>query len=70
MPPRRWIWVEFPSELLCTRHAALAETNLDYVGSVPASDCADLLTLPATARSIVDTDRFGRLRLRHPPRWR
>jgi len=41
--------------------AALAETNLNYVGSVPASDCADLLTLPATARSTVDTDRFGGL---------
>lgn len=38
--------------------ATLAETNLDYVGSVPASDCADLLALPAATRSIVDTDRF------------
>jgi transposase len=38
--------------------AVLADTNLDYVGSVPASDCADLLALPATARSIVDDDRF------------
>ena len=38
--------------------AVLADTNLDYVGSVPASDCADLLARPATARSIVDDDRF------------
>src|SRR5665648_279188 len=34
--------------------ALLADTGLDYVGSVPASDCADLLALPATARSTVD----------------
>jgi len=38
--------------------AVLAESGLHYVGSVPASDCADLLALPATARSIVDADRF------------
>ncbi|MCA1681939.1 MAG: hypothetical protein LC700_02095 [Actinobacteria bacterium] len=36
----------------------LAGTNLGYVGSVPASDCADLLALPAAARAIVDEDRF------------
>ena len=41
--------------------ALLAGTNLHYVGSVPASDCADLLALPATARSTVDPDRFGGL---------
>src|SRR5665811_2103189 len=29
----------------------LADTKLGYVGSVPASACADLLALPATARS-------------------
>jgi transposase len=31
------------------------------VGSVPASDCADLLALPADARGIVDPDRYGAL---------
>ena len=41
--------------------ALLAETNLDYVGSVPASDCADLLALPAEARTTVDADRYGGL---------
>jgi len=30
------------------RKLKLDETNLDYVGSVPASDCADLLALPTT----------------------
>ena len=34
--------------------ALLAATGLQYVGSVPASDCADLLALPATARTTVD----------------
>ena len=41
--------------------AQLADTRLHYVGSVPVSDCPDLLALPATARSIVDTDRFAGL---------
>jgi hypothetical protein len=41
--------------------ALLAGTNLHYVGSVPASDCRDLLAVPASARSIVDKDRFGGL---------
>src|SRR5258706_8701303 len=41
--------------------AVLADTNLHYVGSVPASDYGDLLTVPAAARSVVDADRFGRL---------
>src|SRR5258706_13575499 len=40
--------------------AVLADTNLHYVGSVPVSDCRDLLTVPAAARSVVDADRFGR----------
>jgi len=39
----------------------LAGTGLRYVGSVPASGCPDLTVLPATARSIVDQDRFGAL---------
>jgi transposase len=38
--------------------ALLADTRLHYVGSVPASDCPDLLALPAKARSIVDPDRY------------
>jgi len=41
--------------------ALLAGTGLRYVGSVPASDCRDLLALPASARTLVDTDRFGGL---------
>jgi transposase len=41
--------------------ALLAATNLHYVGSVPASDCRDLLALPASARSVVDEGRFGQL---------
>ena len=39
--------------------AHLAGTRLRYVGSVPASDCAGLTGLPATARAVVDEDRFG-----------
>jgi transposase len=41
--------------------AVLADTDLGYVGSVPASDCADLLALPASVRTIVDADRFADL---------
>lgn len=41
--------------------AHLASTNLQYIGSVPASDCPDLTALPATARTVVDRDRFGGL---------
>jgi transposase len=41
--------------------ALLAGTSRHYVGSVPASDCRDLLALPASVRSAVDEDRFGKL---------
>ena len=41
--------------------AHLAGTDLRYVGSVPASDCAGLTKLPASARAVVDEDRFGGL---------
>jgi len=41
--------------------ALLAATKLRYVGSVPASDCRDLLALPASARAVVDKERFGGL---------
>lgn len=41
--------------------AHLAGTGLHYVGSVPASDCPDLTALPASARVIVDQERFGGL---------
>jgi transposase len=41
--------------------AHLAKTGLRYVGSVPASDCPDLTALPASARAVVDKDRFGGL---------
>ena len=39
----------------------LADTGLHYIGSVPASDCPDLTALPASARSVVDQERFGGL---------
>lgn len=41
--------------------AHLAESGLAFVGSVPPSDCADLLALPPDARVVVDADRFGGL---------
>jgi len=41
--------------------AHLAATGLQYIGSVPATDCPDLTALPASARSTVDKDRFGGL---------
>ncbi len=41
--------------------AHLAGARLRYVGSVPASDCAGLTALPASARAVVDEDRFGGL---------
>ena len=41
--------------------AHLATTGLHYIGSVPASDCPDLTALPASARTVVDKDRFGGL---------
>jgi hypothetical protein len=41
--------------------AHLAATGLGFVGSVPPSDCPDLLAHPATDRSIVDEHRFGGL---------
>jgi transposase len=41
--------------------AHLAAAGLAYVGSVPPSDCPDLLARPATDRSIVDVARFGGL---------
>jgi transposase len=39
----------------------LAGSGLHYAGSVPASDCPDLIALPASKRSLVDKDRFGGL---------
>ncbi|HSZ29889.1 MAG TPA: IS1634 family transposase [Pseudonocardiaceae bacterium] len=41
--------------------AYLAATGLGFVGSVPPSDCPDLLARPATDRGIVDEHRFGGL---------
>jgi transposase len=41
--------------------AHLAATGLHWIGSVPASDCPDLIALPASVRSVVDEDRFGKL---------
>jgi len=39
----------------------LADAGLAFVGSVPPSDCPDLLALPATDRHLVDADRFDAL---------
>ena len=36
-------------------------TGLGWIGSVPASDCPDLTSLPVSVRSLIDTDRFGGL---------
>jgi transposase len=41
--------------------ADFAATGMHYIGSVPASDCQDLLALPASRRRLVDKDRFGGL---------
>jgi transposase len=41
--------------------AWFAQTGTHYVGSVPASDCPDLLALPAGRRKPVDRERFGGL---------
>jgi transposase len=41
--------------------AHLASSGLDYIGSVPASHCPDLTTLPASRRSLAGKDRFGGL---------
>jgi transposase len=41
--------------------AHLAGTGLHYIGSVPASDCPDLIALPASKRTVVDKDRFDGL---------
>jgi transposase len=38
-----------------------AATGMHYIGSVPASDCPDLLALPASRRGTVDKKRFGGL---------
>jgi transposase len=38
-----------------------AATGLHYIGSVPASDCPDLIALPASDRVLVDKERFGGL---------
>jgi transposase len=38
--------------------AHLAEAGLRFVGSVPPSDCPDLLALPASRRAPVDPDRY------------
>ncbi|MGH3825792.1 MAG: IS1634 family transposase [Pseudonocardiaceae bacterium] len=41
--------------------AHLGATGLHFVGSVPPSDCPDLLALPATERAPVDVERFAGL---------
>jgi transposase len=41
--------------------AHLAAAGLAYVGSVPPSDCPDLLARPATDRALLDQERFAGL---------
>ena len=41
--------------------AHLTDTGLAFVGSIPPSDCPDLLALPAADRTVVDADRFAGL---------
>jgi transposase len=41
--------------------AHLAAAGLHFVGSVPPSDCPDLLALPTRRRRLVDADRFDQL---------
>jgi transposase len=41
--------------------AHLSDAGLAFVGSIPPSDCPDLLALPASARTLVDVDRFAGL---------
>lgn len=41
--------------------ALLADTDLGYVGSVPVSDCPDLLAELADSRTVIDRQRFGGL---------
>ncbi|HZJ04752.1 MAG TPA: IS1634 family transposase, partial [Nocardioidaceae bacterium] len=41
--------------------AHLIDAGLAFVGSIPPSDVLDLLALPASARTPVDTDRFAAL---------
>ena len=41
--------------------AHLHAAGLAFVGSVPPSDCPDLLAVPASRRRLVDADRFGGL---------
>ncbi|MBS2965837.1 IS1634 family transposase [Actinocrinis puniceicyclus] len=38
-----------------------ASTGLHFVGSIPPSDCPDLLEVSGTARRVVDGERFGKL---------
>jgi len=39
----------------------LIGAGLAFIGSIPPSDCPDLLALPASDRAVVDADRFGGL---------
>lgn len=41
--------------------ADLTDAHLHYIGSVPASDCPELTTLPASVRTDVDAGGFGGL---------
>jgi transposase len=39
----------------------LLDAGLAFIGSIPPSDCPDLLALPASDRTVVDADLFGGL---------
>ena len=56
------------AELSDANFAHLAATGLHFVGSVPPSDCPDLLALPAPPATPVDAGPLPRAdRHRHPP---
>ncbi len=50
-----------PGQNSAANFTHLGASGLAFVSSVPPSDCADLLTLPADARTIMDAHRSGGL---------
>jgi transposase len=45
----------------CANFEFLHTAHLGFVGSIPPSDCPDLLAVPKRARRVVDAERFGGL---------
>ncbi|MCA1681655.1 MAG: IS1634 family transposase [Actinobacteria bacterium] len=61
IPPPQMTVVFDAGQNSVANFAHLAQTGLGFVGSVPPSDCPELLALPAGRRAIVDEQRFGGL---------